>query len=141
MNNTGKWLMTGCTVLFALASTAWAEDGTSGDSWRSLLAAADTFSAGQDESAVATDPVDPAPAAQPVKGPPLPFHGIEGYSGGVITPMAYLCNPGPKNTFCSIPTTAYTFVNLGSKELHSFSITEVFCNRVELGYAFNYFSV
>ena len=30
------------------------------------------------------------------KGPPLPFHTIEGYGGGAITPMAYLVNAGPK---------------------------------------------
>ncbi|HEX3000667.1 MAG TPA: hypothetical protein VHR86_10600, partial [Armatimonadota bacterium] len=27
--------------------------------------------------------------------PPLPFHTIEGYGGGAITPMAYLVNAKP----------------------------------------------
>jgi len=83
-----------------------------------------------------------APAAPaPTKGPPIPFHSIEGYSGGPITPMAYLCNPGPKGSFCSKPSAAYTFLNLGSKKLHVFSVTQVFFNRLELGYAYNRLSV
>ena len=42
-----------------------------------------------------------APAAQ--KGPPLPFHVIEGYGGGGITPIAYLVNPGPEGCFWGKP--------------------------------------
>ena len=42
--------------------------------------------------------------SKPKKGPPLPFHSIEGVSGGPITPMAYLCNPGPEGAKCSMPT-------------------------------------
>jgi hypothetical protein len=68
------------------------------------------------------------------KGTPLPFHTIEGYGGGAITPIAYLVNPGPKNTVFSNPSVAFSYVNLGSKNLEAFTITETLFGRVELGY-------
>ena len=44
------------------------------------------------------DDAKPQPAPQeaaPVeKGPPLPLHTIDGVGGVVITPIAYLVNPG-----------------------------------------------
>ena len=77
------------------------------------------------------------------KGAPLPFHSIEGVSGGAITPMAYLCNAGPDCDCnkCSKPTAAYTFLNLGSKELHVVSVTQVFFGCIELGYAANFLNL
>jgi hypothetical protein len=68
------------------------------------------------------------------KGLPLPFHTIEGYGGGAITPMAYLVNPGPKNAVFSYPSAAFSYVNLGSKNLEAFTITETLFGRIELGY-------
>ncbi|MBN2583087.1 MAG: DUF3034 family protein, partial [Planctomycetes bacterium] len=77
------------------------------------------------------------------KGAPLPFHSIEGVSGGAITPMAYLCNAGPDCgcTKCSRPSAAYSFVNLGSKEMHVVSVTQVFFGCIELGYAANFLNL
>jgi hypothetical protein len=79
-------------------------------------------------------------AAAPAAAPPLPFHCIEGYAGGAITPMAYLCN-GEKHGGCpdwfGLPSVAYSFVNLGSKELHVVSVTQTFLKRFEFGYAYN----
>ena len=66
--------------------------------------------------------------------PPLPLMCFEGYSGGVITPTAYFANAGPK---IGKPTVAYTWINLGSKNLHSVAVTETFLGRIELGYAWN----
>jgi hypothetical protein len=101
-----------------------------GDIW---LAAADD---GEGQAA----PVEDV-AEAPKEPPPIPFHSIEGYSGGPITPMAYLCNTGPEGSIFGKPSVSYSFVNLGSKELHSFAVTETFFNRVELGYAFNRLSL
>ena len=81
----------------------------------------------------ATDPATaPAPAQE--KGPPLPFHTIEGYGGGAITPMAYLVNPGDECTFLGKPAAAMSFVGLGSKNLDALTFTETLYGRVELGY-------
>jgi len=45
-----------------------------------------------------------AQAEQPAtKGPPLPFHTIEGYGGGALTPMAYLVNPARRATSSACP--------------------------------------
>ena len=84
----------------------------------------------------AVAPAVPAAAADapPEKAPPLPFHTIEGYGGGAITPMAYLVNPGPADTVFGKPAGAMSFVGLGSKNLDALTITETLFGRVELGY-------
>jgi len=83
----------------------------------------------------------PKPADKPAdeKGPPLPFHSIEGYGGGAITPMAYLVNPGPKDTIFGLPSAAFSEVIAGSKGLQSLSFTETIFRRIELGYAIERF--
>ena len=84
----------------------------------------------------------PAAGEEPPKeGPPLPFHCIEGYSGGPITPMAYICNQAPKGAILGKPTTSYTFLSLGSKRMHVFVITLPFLERFEFGYACNWFAL
>jgi hypothetical protein len=83
------------------------------------------------------------------KGVPIPFHCIEGYSGGAITPMAYLCNncncaKCRKSCFSehlTPPSVAYSYMDTGNKDLHSISITQSICKRVELGYALNRLSL
>jgi hypothetical protein len=83
----------------------------------------------------------PAPADKPAdeKGPPLPFHSIEGYGGGAITPMAYLVNPGPKDTIFGLPAAAFSNVIAGSKGLQSFTISETILRRIEFSYAIERF--
>jgi len=83
----------------------------------------------------------PRPAAKPAKGPPLPFHCIDGYAGGLITPMAYFVNPGPKGTVVAPPSLSYSYTNIGSKDLHTFTLTQVFFRRLEFGYSYNYLAV
>jgi hypothetical protein len=117
-----------------LGSTARPEEAPPGGSEETWLAAAEKVAQKEVESAAVAE-------APPGKAPPLPFHCIEGYSGGPITPMAYLCNPGAKGAVCSTPTVSYTFLSLGEKQLHAVSVTQVFFNRLELGYAYNYFNV
>jgi len=80
------------------------------------------------------------PPAGQCKGVPLPFHCIEGYSGGAITPMAYLCNYcncGCGGKHMTWPSVSYSYMNISTKHLHTFAVTQTFWNRIELGYAMN----
>jgi hypothetical protein len=79
-----------------------------------------------------------APRAE---GPPLPFHTIEGYGGGAITPMAYLVNPGPADQILGPPSFALSNVIIGRKNLQALSVTETLFGRVELGYALDRFGI
>jgi hypothetical protein len=79
--------------------------------------------------------VPAAKAADEDKGPPLPFHSIEGYGGGAITPMAYLVNPGPQDCVFGKPAFALTVGNLGDKQLQAITLTETVYDRIEFGYA------
>ena len=83
----------------------------------------------------------PQPADKPAdeKSPPLPFHSIEGYGGGAITPMAYLVNPGPKGTIFGLPSAAFSNVIAGSKGLQSLTFSETILRRIELSYAIERF--
>jgi len=75
------------------------------------------------------------------KGLPLPFHTIEGYGGGAITPIAYLVNNAGPNVAFGFPSVAVSYVNLGSKNLEAFTITDTLFGRVELGYGADRFGV
>ena len=87
-------------------------------------------------AAAAAAPVEPAEPAPPDDPPPLPFHCIEGYSGGAITPLAYICNGDTcGECFWGKPTMAYSFVGLGRKNLDAITLTEPFLEgRFEFGY-------
>jgi hypothetical protein len=89
-----------------------------------------------DTPTLTLDAASTAPASAPAyeKGPPLPFHTIEGYGGGAITPMAYLVNPGKPGDIFGLPSVAVSYVNLGSKNLEAFTLTETILGRVELGF-------
>jgi hypothetical protein len=72
------------------------------------------------------------PKAEP---PPLPFHTIEGYGGGAITPMAYLVNPSTTSgRFFGLPAFAMTYAGIGSKSLVAMTVTETLVGRIEIGY-------
>jgi len=75
------------------------------------------------------------------KAPPLPLHTIEGVGGIVITPVAYLVNPGPAGTIWGLPSTSVTYVKANTKNVESAVITETLFGRVELGYAASRFGV
>jgi len=81
------------------------------------------------------------PAATTEKAAPLPLHTIEGVGGLVITPVAYLVNPGPAGTTFGLPATSVTYVNAGTKNVETAAITETLFGRVELGYAASRFGV
>jgi len=71
------------------------------------------------------------------KGPPLPFHTIEGVGGGAITPMAYLVNPPGECDVWGKPAVAFSYVGLGSKNLDALTVTENLWGRIEFGFAAN----
>ena len=113
------------TMALALMTARISAQETSNSTGWSVASFSDTTTGAQ--SAPAADPA-------PEKGPPLPFHTIEGYGGGAITPMAYLVNPGPADTTFGKPAGAMSFVGLGSKNLDALTVTETLFGRVELGY-------
>ena len=115
MKKTTMQLVVVClTMTFAVLAVQAEEN----EGWLALAAAQpDTTTDVVKEEAPASD------GACCEKAAPLPFHCIEGYSGGAITPLAYLCNAGDPEQFCSKPSVAYSFVNIGSKELQVFSVT------------------
>ena len=69
------------------------------------------------------------------EAPPLPFHSIEGYGGGAITPMAYLVNPGSTDSIFGVPSVALSTIFIGRKNVQALSITETIFQRIELGYS------
>ncbi len=124
-------------AVFAIAASACAaEDEKPSQTWLSL---APEFSKPADDTVPKLSETDPV--APPTKGPPLPLHCFEGYGGGVITPTAYFCNPGQPGSVMGFPTTSFTYLDMGSKNLYSFAITQVFFERFEFGYAYNYLYV
>jgi hypothetical protein len=60
---------------------------------------------------------------------------LEGQTGGFLTPTAYVV-PAEKGSFFSHPAVGYHFVNSNAVigDIHTFSITEGFANRAEVGY-------
>ncbi len=70
------------------------------------------------------------------KGPPLPFHGAEGYGGVFSTYSAYLVNPG--NGTVGLPSVGAIYVEMNhDRALSSYTFTETLLGRVELGYGYN----
>ena len=130
--NVWKRIIIGCLVLSLTTLTAWAEAATSTDGSGSWLAMGEKMEA----DAAVGEPVKSEPEPEK-EGPPLPFHCIEGYSGGAITPLAYICNACPKGQILGKPSVAYTFVLLGSRKLHVVSVVQPFLERFEFGYAYN----
>lgn len=79
--------------------------------------------------------------APETEGPPLPFHTIEGYGGGAITPMAYLVNPGKSGQVAGMPSLSFTNVVAGGKNLQAVSVSETFWKRIEFSYAADRFGI
>ena len=75
------------------------------------------------------------------KAPPLPLHTIEGAGGIVITPVAYLVNPGPAGTVVGLPSASVTYVKANTKNVETAAITETLFGRLELGYGASRFGV
>lgn len=99
--------------------------------------------AGKNTAAVAESAVEKKSAqsggnsgrAKPAeKGAPLPLLTLDGMGGVVITPIAYLVNPGAEGTQIGKPSFGATYVNARQKNVESFGVTETLFTRLELGY-------
>jgi len=75
------------------------------------------------------------PARAKDDAPPLPFHTIEGYGGGAITPLAYLVDPKPVHGVFGAPAFAVSVVGLGQKNLDALTASETLFGRLELSVA------
>ncbi len=95
--------------------------------------------AGAKGSQQAADSDEAEPSLWSGKRSPLPFHTIEGVGGGLITPMAYLTNPGPEGTVVARPSISVTYLQAGSKSFQTFAVSETFYRRIEIGYALSHF--
>ncbi len=73
----------------------------------------------------------------PAEGPPLPLHTIEGTGGLVLTPAAYLVNPGADGVTFGKPSLSAQAVWIGGKDMQALAATWTLWGRLELGYAVN----
>ena len=129
-------------VMLALPMVALAGQDPS-DTWLSLAEAKVEAPAADADKPAADADADAdadAPAAAG-KLPPLPLHTIEGVGGVLITPTAYLVNPGPEGTKVGLPSASLTYVNIGQKSIQAFAVTQTFFRRFEIGYAINRFDL
>lgn len=100
-----------------------------------IFAASTLTHAAEVSAAVSDKPESGAQtAAKAEKGAPLPLLTLDGVGGVVITPIAYLVNPGAEGTQVGLPSIGATYVNARQKNVESFGFTETFFRRVELGY-------
>ncbi len=72
--------------------------------------------------------------------PPV-VSNVEGVGGGLLTPSAYLLNPGPAGEVFGMPTMSNRFLRFGSKDVTAITIGETLWGRVELSYAMNRFGL
>jgi hypothetical protein len=82
-------------------------------------------------------PIASAAEEEAAEGPPLPLHTIEGVGGLVLTPTAYLVNPGPPGTVVGKPSFSLQYAMIGDKDFQAAAVTWTFWERLELGYAAN----
>lgn len=145
-----RWLAGGLVIAGLATTTACGEPAgdPSGPTAAPISKQDATLSQQADQIAAAQQAADNAQAAKaqqaaaaPAEGPPLPFHTIEGYGGGAITPMAYLVNPGPKDQVFGKPSAAFSNVIAGKKNLQAVTLTETLFGRFELGYGLNRFGI
>lgn len=66
---------------------------------------------------------------------PLPLQTIEGYSGVLLTPTAYLANPPKEGDTFAPPSFMAAAGFMGDKDLQTFGVTENIGGRFEIGYA------
>jgi len=100
-----------------------------------------TKAVGDETTPAMAETDDAADDAPPAKGPPLPLHTTSGYGGGAVTPMAMFCNPGAPGSTASLPSVGYTFISFAGKKFHAVTISQVFFERIEFSYAYNYLNV
>ncbi|MBR6389094.1 MAG: DUF3034 family protein [Opitutales bacterium] len=100
----------------------------------SLTYAASAEAAAKTAQAGETAPQGQEAPAKSEKGAPLPLLTLDGVGGVVITPIAYLINPGQPGTQVGLPSFGATYVNAGHKNVESFGVSETLFGRLEIGY-------
>jgi hypothetical protein len=68
---------------------------------------------------------------------PLPLQDVQGNSGILFTPTAYLANPPKEGDFFGLPSFAAAIGFMHDKDFQSYGVTWNLGGRLELGYAFN----
>ncbi|NBB96525.1 MAG: DUF3034 family protein [Planctomycetes bacterium] len=101
------------------------------DEFDARKAANDTPPAMQAETAEASTTMSQTPV----------MANMEGTGGGLLTPSAYLLNPGPADKPFGMPTVGSRFLRFGSKDLATLTIGETFYGRVEVSYAVQHFGL
>lgn len=101
-----------------------------------LIASSLTFAASNEVATQKTQevPAQGGEAAPKEKGAPLPLLTLDGVGGVVLTPIAYLINPGAEGTQVGLPSFGLTYVNAGHKNVESFGVSETLFGRLEIGY-------
>lgn len=128
-----KGLLTGVVAMqFALVSVAFA--GTATEDPKDVK----TLSQGKLDSFSKEVDKDVADY-EAKKGPALPLHTLDGVGGILITPVAYLSNPGPKDEIAGLPSFSATYVNANKKNVEGIAVSETLYQRVELSFAANRF--
>ena len=104
------------------------------------LAAAAAPALGADGDA--QTPAQTASAATAEKPAPLPLHQIEGNGGIFSTLSAYIVNPPRNGEPVGRPSLGFAFVNIGhGQNLEATTLTESPCQRLELGYGWDYMNL
>ncbi|MFC1739645.1 DUF3034 family protein [Planctomycetota bacterium] len=67
---------------------------------------------------------------------PLPLQMVEGNSGVLLTPTAYLANPPKEGDAFGLPSVSAATGFMRHKDFEAFGITQNLWGRVEIGYAF-----
>jgi len=96
----------------------------------------------QETNAAPSPKPEAATTTQAEKPPPLPLHQIEGNGGVFSTLSAYLVNPPRNGELVGRPAVGFSFVDLGwGRELEAFTLTETPWKRLELGFAYDRFTL
>jgi len=104
------------------------------------LAAAAAPALGADGDA--QTPAQTGSAATAEKPAPLPLHQIEGNGGIFSTLSAYIVNPPRNGEPVGRPSLGFAFVNIGhGQNLEATTLTESPCQRLELGYGWDYMNL
>lgn len=84
----------------------------------------------------------PAIARGQSEPPPLPLHGVEGYTGVFATYTAYMANPPKDGTGFGVPSMEGIFVHMGhGRNLKAITFTQMYGDRFEYGLAVNRFDM
>ena len=130
------WMLPAVISLVCLPVWAVEQGKADEDGWLAIGEGVSAAEKAEAQVNAEADVAEPKP-----EGPPLPFHSVEGYSGGPITPTAYICNQSAKGEILGKPSVAYTFINFGGKRFHSITVIMPFAERFEFGYAYNWFGI